>query len=365
VRSFVALTAQALGFVPENARIVGPVNAAGKRYESDAGLYSYMRHVEQAVAALPGVRYVAWSYSIPFNRRSWSTDFTMEGHAFAPGHEPEANITGIGASFFDALGATIREGRAFTSDERAPVLIVNESFVRKFIGDRAPIGFHVTPSVSSGSGAPPVRTIVGVVDDIRTSFNKPTMPTIYLPMADLPVTASSLIVRSSAGASSDATIANTITTIDPLVPRPQVVAMSSLLAADVAKQRLTVAALCGLAFVALALSIAGVFAVVSYGVTQRTHEFGIRMALGADARQIVRTVLVGAMRLAFLGIVLGLFVAGAGTRLLTDELYDTQPLDPLTFGSVTALVVLAALVAALVPARRATQVDPIVALRYE
>jgi putative ABC transport system permease protein len=172
-------------------------------------------------------------------------------------------------------------------------------------------------------------------------------------------------VRSSAGASSDATIANAVVAIDPLVPRPQVVAMSSLLATDVAKQRLTVSALCGLAFVALALSIAGVFAVVSYGVTQRTHEFGIRMALGADARQIVRTVLVGAMRLAFFGIVLGLFVAGAGTRLLTDELYDTQPLDPLTFGCVTALVVLAALVAALVPARRATQVDPIVALRYE
>ena len=89
------------------------------------------------------------------------------------------------------------------------------------------------------------------------------------------------------------------------------------------------------------------------------------MALGADARQIIRTVLVGAMRLACVGIVLGLFVAGAGTRLLTDELYDTQPLDPLTFVAVTAVVVLAALIAALVPARRATQVDPIVALRYE
>jgi putative ABC transport system permease protein len=365
VRSFVALTAQPLGFVPENVRIVGPVNAAGKRYESDAALYAYMTRAERAVAALPGVRNVAWSYSIPFNHHNWSTDFMMEGRTFAAGHEPEANITGIGASFFDALGATIREGRPFTSDERAPVVIVNESFVRKFIGDRAPIGFQVKPSISAGSGAPPFRTIVGVVDDIKTSLTTPTLPTIYVPMADLPVPASSLVVRSSAGASSDATIANAVVAIDSLVPRPQVVAMSSLLAADVAKQRLTVAALCGLAFVALALSIAGVFAVVSYGVTQRTHEFGIRMALGADARQIVRTVLVGAMRLAFLGIVLGLFVAGAGTRLLTDELYDTQPLDPLTFGSVTALVVLAALVAALVPARRATQVDPIVALRYE
>jgi len=365
VRSFVALTAQPLGFVASNVRIVGPINAAGKRYESDAGLYAYMKLVERTVAAVPGVRSVAWAYSLPFNHRNISTDFTMDGHTYASGHEPDASITAIGASFFDALGATMREGRAFSSNERAPVAIVNESFARAFIGDRSPIGVHITPSMSSGTGNPPRRTIVGVVNDIKVSFNLPSRPTIYVPMADLPFPASSLIVRSSAGAASDSAIANAVTAIDPLVPRPQVVAMTSLLAADVAKQRLTVAALCGLAFVALALSIAGVFAVVSYGVTQRTHEFGIRMALGADARQIVRTVLVGAMRLAFAGIVLGLFVAGAGTRLLTDELYDTQPLDPLTFGSVTALVVIAALVAALVPARRATQVDPIVALRYE
>jgi putative ABC transport system permease protein len=365
VRSFVALTAQPLGFSAANVRIVGPINPVGKQYESDADLNAYMRRAERAMAAVPGVRSVAWAYAIPFNRRNIGTTFTVEGRTFATGHEPAALMAPIGASFFDALGATVREGRAFSNDERAPVAIVNETFAREFIGDRSPIGLRVTPSISSGSGAPPARRIVGVVDDIKTSFNLPIRPTIYVPMADLPFPASSLIVRSSSGAGSDATIANTIAAIDPLVPRPQVVAMTSLLAADVAKQRLTVAALCGLAFVALALSIAGVFAVVSYGVTQRTHEFGIRMALGADARQIVRTVLVGAMRLAFLGIVLGLFVAGAGTRLLTDELYDTQPLDPLTFGCVTALVVLAALVAALIPARRATQVDPIVALRYE
>jgi putative ABC transport system permease protein len=302
---------------------------------------------------------------MPFNRHNVSTDFTMEGHTFAIGHEPEAALYPIGASYFDALGATMRQGRTFSADERAPVAIVNETFVRTFIGERSPIGMRVVPSISSGNGRPPSRIIVGVVDDLKTSFNGATLPTIYVPVGQLPFPASSLVVRSSAGASSDAAIAAAVTSVDPLVPRPSVVALSSLLAADVEKQRLTVAALCGLAFVALALSIAGVFAVVSYGVTQRTHEFGIRMALGADARQIVRTVLAGAMRLAFVGVVLGLFVAGAGTRLLTDELYDTQPLDPLTFGSVTALVVLAALFAALVPARRATQVDPIVALRYE
>jgi putative ABC transport system permease protein len=365
VRSFVALTAQPLGFDATNVRIVGPVESSGKRYDADAALNAYMKRVERSVAAVPGVRSVAWAYAIPFFHRNISTDFTMDGHTFATGHEPDAALSPIGASYFDAMGATIRQGRAFSSDERAPVAIVNESFVRKYLGDRSPLGVHVTPSMSSGPSQPPSRTIVGVVDDIKISFNLATLPTIYVPQPDLPFPGSSLVVRSSAGASSDAAIQAAVTAVDPLVPRPDVARMPSLLGADVAKQRLTVAALCGLAFVALALSIAGVFAVVSYGVTQRTHEFGIRMALGADARQIIRTVLVGAMRLACVGVVLGLFVAGAGTRLLTDELYDTQPLDPLTFGAVTALVVMAALFAALVPARRATQVDPIVALRYE
>ncbi len=138
-----------------------------------------------------------------------------------------------------------------------------------------------------------------------------------------------------------------------------------MLARDVAVQRLSVVALSTLAIIALALSIAGVFAVVTYGVTQRTHEFGVRMALGADARQIVRTVLGAAMRLALGGIALGLVVAAATTRFLTDQLYDTQPLDPEIFAGVTALLLVAALVAAFMPARRATLVDPVVALRYE
>jgi ABC-type antimicrobial peptide transport system permease subunit len=184
-------------------------------------------------------------------------------------------------------------------------------------------------------------------------------------MAQVPFDSASLVVRSQPGVDPSSAVASVISNLDPLLPKPASVTMESRLATSVAVQRLTVAALVTLAFVALALSIAGVFAVVSYGVTQRTHEFGARMALGADARQIVRTVVAGAMRLAMFGIVCGLLVAGAATRLLTDQLYETQPLDPLTFGSVTVLVLFAALFAALVPARRATRVDPIVALRYE
>jgi putative ABC transport system permease protein len=204
-----------------------------------------------------------------------------------------------------------------------------------------------------------------VVADVRDRFTRPADADIYVPMAQVPFDSASLVVRSQPGVDPSSAVASVISSLDPLLPKPTSVTMESRLATSVAVQRLTVAALVTLALVALALSIAGVFAVVSYGVTQRTHEFGVRMALGADARQIVRTVVAGAMRLAMFGIVCGLLVAGAATRLLTDQLYETQPLDPLTFGSVTVLVLFAALFAALVPARRATRVDPIVALRYE
>jgi putative ABC transport system permease protein len=260
-------------------------------------------------------------------------------------------------------------GRTFTDDDRTGslrVAIVNQTFVREYFGGRTPIGLQIVPGISlAADKTPPNRTIVGVVADLRSSFTKPAAPEIYIPARQLPIGGSTLVVATEPGTDPTADVAAAVVSLDPLLPKPAVVSLPVLLRQSVAVQQLSVAALCALAFVALALSIAGIFAVVSYGVTQRTHEFGVRMALGADARQIVRMVIGGAMRLAFVGIAIGLLVAGAGTRLLSDQLFDTQPLDPLTFASVTLLVIAAALVAALVPARRATRVDPIVALRYE
>lgn len=368
VRSFIAITAQPLGFEAGSVRIAADIDFPDKRYGLDAAREAFMTRVVTTTQRIPGVTGVAWAAAPPFGTSHLATDFTIAGRAVRPGFEPDADFNPVGPDYFRVLHATLLEGRAFLNDDRIgtlPVVIVNETFARRFFPGRSPIGAHIAPGVSLTKAKSPMRTIVGVAPDIRTSYLKVPVAAIYLPSRQFPLSESSLVIETAPGADPSAAIAANLATLDPLLAKPTVTSLESLLARDVAAQRLSVAALCSLAFVALALSIAGVFAVVSYGVSQRTHEFGVRMALGADGRQIVRMVLGGAMRLALIGVGLGLIVAGAGTRFLKDQLYDTQPIDPLTFGCVTALIFVAALAAALVPARRATRVDPIVALRYE
>jgi putative ABC transport system permease protein len=368
VRSFVALTSQPLGFEMANLSAIGLIDFSDKHFAHDADRVPYMDGLIRAVRAVPGVRDADWGFSLPFTSQRWGSDFGIVGKPVAFGDEPDATLSPIGGGFFSTMHATLQQGRAFDDDDRIgtrPVAIVNATFAKRFFSGRSPLGARIVPGAALDSDAtPPARTIVGVVADIRASFLKPTEPTIYLPARQFPFSVMYVVVRMRPGFE-PTTVAAAINRYDPLVPAPDVARYDALLARNVATQQLSVAALSSLALVALALSIAGIFAIVSYGVTQRTHEFGVRMALGADGRQIVRTVLGGAMRIAFTGIVLGLIIAGAGTRLLGDQLYDTQPLDPLTFASVTLLVVVAALAAAFVPARRATRVDPIVALRYE
>ena len=366
-RSYVALTTQPLGFEPAGITLVGPIDLPDKRYPTPQSLVAFSERALARVRAIPGVADASYGYAVPFTKTLLGTTFTVVGRPMRRGYEPQTRLGLANAGYFSTLHATFVAGRAFTPADRlgaAPVAIVNETFARRFFPGRSAIGERIVPEAAVDTSAPPPRTIVGVVRDLRSSFTKETAPTTYLPIVQLPFGSSYVVMRASDTRAARAAAAS-IAAADPLLPLPQVTAMQSLLAEDVDAQRLTVAALGTLAFVALALSLAGVFAVVSYGVTQRTHEFGVRMALGADARAIVRTVLSGAMRLAAIGIVLGLILAGAGTRLLASQLFQTEPLDPLTFGSVTALVVVAALIAAFVPARRATRVDPIVALRYE
>jgi putative ABC transport system permease protein len=369
VRSYIALTGQPLGFEAGLVTTVGGIDLPDSRYKTDAARGAMMTQIIERVRTIPGVEDVAWAFSAPFTHYNFGTTFTVRGRPVRPGFEPSASIDPVGSDYFRILHATIVRGRAFTDDDRigsAKVAIVNETFARTFFPGRSPLGAQIVPGIGLDSEkTPPARTIVGVVADLRSSFTQPLLAGIYVPARQYPLDGSSLIVAAAPGADPSAAIAEAVTSLDPLQPKPHVEALRTLLSQSVAVQQLSLAALCSLAFVALALSIAGIFAVVSYGVTQRTHEFGVRMALGADARQIVRMVLGGAMRLSLAGIALGLLVAGLGTRLLGDQLFETQPLDPLTFGSVTALVIVAALIAALVPARRATRVDPIVALRYE
>jgi predicted permease len=361
LRSFYALTVQPLGFDPAGvtaALVQVPANA-----REGAPLRAVLERIEARVRALPGVDDVAWSYSAPFTRRSFESSFELANRRAQPGESPSSQINIVGPDYFATLRERLLAGRSFGRNDvgHARVVIVNEAFTRRFLAGRR------TGSLVLGisDGPPRPAPIVGVVADARNSYAVEAGPTIYVPIGSIGTPNVLLLMRSHGAAPTASDLGAIFTAVDSLAARPKLTPFSTYLANDTARTRLAAQTLGALAFVALVLSLAGIFAVVSYGVTQRTHEFGVRMALGARAWHVIRSAVGNAMRLVAIGVALGIVIAASTTHLLASQLYSIAPLDPLTFGAVAAALVLAAFLAALVPASRATRVDPIVALRYD
>jgi putative ABC transport system permease protein len=365
VRSFFALTAQPLGFEPAGltaATVQIPPSAA-----SDAAAVAFISRIGERVRALPGVTDAAWSYSAPFTRRSFELGFDFAGRRAASGDSPASQMNVVSPEYFETMRQAVIAGRTFVRNDFGSlrVAVVNEAFVRRFLGGRHALGAKLMLGVSSDAGPPRATSIAGIVADARTSYATAPLPTIYLPLGTIGTPNMLLSIRARPGTLRTADVGAVFASVDPLAARPKLTPFASYVSDDTAQTRLAVATLGSLAFVALALSLAGIYAVVSYGVARRTHEFGIRMALGARAWDVVRSAIYGAMRLVAAGVLAGIVIAASTTHLLAAQLYDVAPLDPLTFGCVTFALALAALVAALVPASRATRVDPAVALRYE
>ncbi len=368
VRSFVALTQQPLGFDPTGVYVVGPVDLPAKRYATPASQAHFMSAVVARATAVPGVADVAWTATPPFSGEDLGVAFQIASRAKPPaGDEPSSTFNLVGPQYFATVHDELREGRFFTDGDRlgAPdVVVVNKAFVQTFLKGQRVVGARIVPQLSV-SNTVPLRTIVGVVADMRRSYAKPAVPMAYLPAAQFPWTGSFLVVRAAASSRVAAAVAASVPASDALMPLPKLFPLSASLAQNIAQTRLAVASLSALGLIALALSIAGIYAVVSYGVTQRTHELGIRMALGARASHVIRNVVRGALRLTALGVLAGIVLAGFTVRFVAAQLYGVTPFDPLTFATVIVIIAFAASSAALIPARRATRVDPIVALRYE
>jgi len=365
LRSFLALTAQPLGFDPRGlqaANVQLPSDAT-----SDARVRAFLERVRERVAALPGVAAAAWCYSAPFTRRSFDLSFDFAGRRAGPGRQPSSQIDVVDENYFSTLGQRLLAGRGLRRSDMGSErsVVVNESFAKRYFGGRNAVGGALLLGMSNDAGQKEVTAIVGVVADARSSYGVAPVPSLYLPLGLIGTPNMLLLVRSHGDGIDAAALGAAFRAADPLVARPRVKSFAGYLADDTARTRLAAASLGALAFVALALSLAGIFAVVSYGVAQRTHEFGIRMALGARARHVVAGAAGSALRLVAAGVVLGLLVAAGATHLLSGQLYGVAPLDAPTFAAVCAALVLAALLAALVPATRATRVDPAVALRCE
>jgi putative ABC transport system permease protein len=265
------------------------------------------------------------------------------------------------------MAIPVLRGRTFSAQEATEVrrvAVVSESLARKYFPGEDPIGQRIVVEMSDD---PQPTEIVGIVGDIKhQSLDEEDMPTVYWPQPELTYSFMTLVVRTQGDPASVAAAAGReIQSIDPDQPLSDVRTMNQLLAESVGRARFSATLLAVFACVALIIATVGVYGVMSYAVTQRTHEIGVRVALGAQMRDVLRLVVVQGMAQVLVGVGVGLAGAFALTRLLRGLLFGVSTTDPLIFVGVAAVLSLVALVACYVPARRATNVDPMVALRYE
>ena len=369
VESFLRLRRVPSGFDPSNvttARVALPETNYGK--PEQAG--EFYKKLTDRVSTVPGVQSVGAAWWIPLSGSEISFTFNTEEHPVAAGQQPVAQVNVVTPDYFQTVRVPIRRGRAFTDrDDRnaLPVAIVSEGFAKQFFPGEDPIGKRIIPNGSVDPGKPPVREIVGVVADMHLiSLRLPPKPQIYVPHQQFAIQSMSLFVRSQMGeAALMSTLRRAVNEIDKDVPVYRVRTLPDYLSQSIAQPRLN-AMLVGLfALIALLLAAAGIFGVMSYAVTQRTQEIGIRLALGAQRYDVLRLIIFQGMRFVGAGVVLGLIGIFICTRLLQSLLFGVGATDLPTMFAVTLILTAVAFIACLFPARRATLVDPIQALRAE
>jgi putative ABC transport system permease protein len=369
VESFLRLQKVPAGFDPSNvttARVALPETNYGKPQQAG----DFYKKLLDRLAALPGVQSVAAAWWIPLSGSEIGFNVDVEERPMAAGQQPIAEVNVVTPDYFRTVHVPIRRGRAFTDrDDRnaTPVAIITEGFAKQFFPGEDPIGKRITPNGSVDPGKPPVREIVGVVADMHLiSLRLPPKPQIYVPHQQFAIQSMSIFVRSQMGeAALMGTLRRAVNEIDKDVPVYRVRTLPDYLSQSIAQPRLN-AMLVGLfALIALLLAAAGIFGVMSYSVTQRTQEIGIRLALGAQRYDVLRLVVLQGMRFVGAGIVLGLIGVFVCTRLLQSLLFGIGATDLRTMFAVTLILTAVAFVACLLPARRATLVDPVQALRAE
>jgi predicted permease len=322
--------------------------------------------------ALPGVDSAAGTFPLPMSGNSVSPSFSIQGRPAKKGNEPHANIWVVTPNFFNVMKIPLVRGREFSQTDgpnSVKVVIINQAFARRYFPSENPVGKFIVPTMPEGNreSGPQAREIVGIVGDVRTHLSEPASPQYYLPFSQMimapPLTA---VVRTAAAPDSLTSAARgTLKSLDPDVPIYNVETMDQYVAGWSAPQGIVAALLSAFAGLALALTALALYGVISYDVTLRTHEIGLRMALGAHPRDVLSMVIREGLLLAGAGIVFGLGGTLALTRFLQSLLFGIKATDPATFASVAILLWSIALLACYIPARRAMRVDPMVALRYE
>ena len=338
------------------------------RYSTDQKRIDFYRELSNRVQSLPGVVSAGVVTPLPVTSGFDSTGIEVEYQPAQPGQEPMVDRNIITPGYLHALNIRLQRGREITEQdgENAPlVLMVSEGLAARFWPNEDPIGKRIRLPWNPGRKDEPWRTIVGVVGDIKQyGVNKPGTSALYLPHAQYPVSFMTLVARTSGDpAEMLGPVRQTVQKLDPDQVPTDVATMEDVMADSIHTQRFSMFVLGGFATLALVLAAVGIYGVMSYVVAQRTHEIGIRMALGARIGNILGLVLRSALGLAITGILLGAVGAFALTRLTKSLLFGVAPTDVPTFIVVCFGLLVVALVASYLPARRATKVDPLVALR--
>lgn len=365
IKSFVRLQQTKLGFNPDQVLTVS-LTLSRSRYPEDRQQAAFFQQALERIQSLAGVQSAGATTALPLTLSVSGSDFRIEGRP-----EPEAgkemiiNTSSVSPGYFSTFGISLLKGRDFSDRDNsdAPqVAIINNDLARVYFPGEDPIAKRIT--FDDGESW---MSIVGVVADTkRLGVDTAAKPEVYFPYLQAPSPSMSLVLRTTTEPLSlVGAVKNQIQTIDKDLPLGESATMQQVLSDSNSGRRFNLVLLTVFATVALILAMVGIYGVMSYAVTQRTHEIGIRMAIGAQSRDVFRMVVGEGMILALIGIGCGLIGAFALTRLMTTMLFAVEPTDPATFITIAALLTGVALAACYIPGRRATKVDPLVALRYE
>lgn len=364
MKSFILLQRVDPGFNPDHL-VTLRVILNKTPYPNIPQVVDFYSQLLDRVKALPEVQSTALVSTLPLSGAETDTDFLIEGRPQPPpNQQPVAWFNSVSPDYFQAMELRVIKGRSFTAldNEKSPlVVIISETMARRYFPNEEPLGKRI------GRGPDRWREIVGVVRDVKHfGLDADTPPTMYFPMRQVPARAMNLIARTAGDPLSLApSLRAQVWAGDHNLAIAGLGTMKDLVSASVVQQRFILLLLGCFAALALLLATVGIYGVMSYAVTQRTHEIGIRMALGARMADVLKLIVRNGIVLTLIGVAIGLTLAFALTRLMTSLLFGVTPTDAMTFAMVSAGLVLVALVACYIPARRATKVDPLIALRYE
>jgi putative ABC transport system permease protein len=369
MRSFALVTSVNPGFDPTNV-MEAEVSLPQFQYSTPQQWTAFSNELLARLHTQPGLRDSALAAPLPMDRQGQANlGFSIVGNPpLPPGKSNTADYTTASPDYFRVMRIPLLRGRFF-SEQDSPsnpnVAIISETLARRYFPNQDPIGRLMRFGFPPNSNAP--REIIGVVGDLRdVTLSRKPGPMMYVPFAQAPLYGGEVVVRSSSSASSVAAgIRQTVRSIDKDLPVTDVESFPEAVGASVAQERFRTLLMSSFSGIALILAAVGIFGVISYSASQRTHEIGIRMALGAQQHNVLRLILGQGTKLALLGLGTGAAAALPLTHLMAGLLYGVSATDPLTFGAVGIVLLGVAVTACYIPARRAMRVDPMVALRHE